>query len=242
MPASCIAAGTTTTANDGSCRTRQPSGPAGQVIASRPTSLPQYGRHQAHPDTRPFLGSGYLGEQHSTWVSVHTLIAGPIVRVGAGLRRTPALPSRCRGPPSEVERCSSVGERHPRFPALSSGGSVCRCHRHGRTRRLRATTQRAGADRSAEIEPYAWPMSVSRSQSTLSLSTNCTRRRDIAALNDYQEHGRFHPFTCGHGAAGEHAGGVSLVATADGWRCPFGDCDYTQDWAWTFMAASENAS
>jgi hypothetical protein len=63
----------------------------------------------------------------------------------------------------------------------------------------------------------------------------------VAALNEYQEHGHFHPFTCGRGADGTHVSGVSLVATADGWRCPFGDCDYTQGWAWTFMARENHS-
>ena len=52
----------------------------------------------------------------------------------------------------------------------------------------------------------------------------------VAALNDYQAAGWFHPFTC---PVFNHQ--ADLVATADGWICP--DCDYTQDWAWPFMAA-----
>jgi hypothetical protein len=65
----------------------------------------------------------------------------------------------------------------------------------------------------------------------------------VQALNHYQEHGSFHPFTCGHGAAASrrHAGGVSLVATPDGWHCPHGDCNYTQGWAWTFMARDNHS-
>jgi hypothetical protein len=59
---------------------------------------------------------------------------------------------------------------------------------------------------------------------------------EVAALNEYQDKGVFHPFTCGHGALGQHVSGVFLVATEAGWRCPFQDCEYTQDWAWSMMA------
>lgn len=62
-----------------------------------------------------------------------------------------------------------------------------------------------------------------------------------AALNNYQEHGPFHPFTCGHGQERQHEAGVSLVATAEGWHCPRDDCDYTQGWAWTFMARENHS-
>ena len=43
-----------------------------------------------------------------------------------------------------------------------------------------------------------------------------------------------HPFTC----CGEaHAlNSPTLIATADGWRCPRPECDYRQDWAHSFMA------
>lgn len=58
----------------------------------------------------------------------------------------------------------------------------------------------------------------------------------VAALNDYQVHGLGHPFTCGRGQSGEHASGISLVATTAGWRCPVGSCVYVQRWAWKFMA------
>jgi len=53
----------------------------------------------------------------------------------------------------------------------------------------------------------------------------------VAALNDFQKSGLFHPFTCG----GEHKRHVDLVATNDGWVCPDG-CGYTQDWAHAMMA------
>ena len=61
----------------------------------------------------------------------------------------------------------------------------------------------------------------------------------VVALNDYQTTRWFHPFTCGH-CRDLMVGGVPfreclLVATEAGWTCP--TCDYTQDWAWKFMAA-----
>ncbi|GAA3590896.1 hypothetical protein [Streptomyces osmaniensis] len=58
----------------------------------------------------------------------------------------------------------------------------------------------------------------------------------VTALNEFQQRGGIHPFTCG----GDHApGSPLLVAYADGWRCPqpYGEaCDYRQDWAHAFMA------
>lgn len=51
----------------------------------------------------------------------------------------------------------------------------------------------------------------------------------IAALNQFQADGRFHPYTCGNDST--HA---NLVATRDGWICP--DCDYRQAWAAVFQA------
>ena len=54
----------------------------------------------------------------------------------------------------------------------------------------------------------------------------------VVALNNRQNDGNFHPFTCGSGdrCGDSHAKteGI-LVATVRGWICPF--CDYTQDWA-----------
>jgi len=53
----------------------------------------------------------------------------------------------------------------------------------------------------------------------------------VVALNRFQQCGRFHPFTCGGNrkdAAHLDGEGV-LVATPEGWRCPY--CDYKQDWA-----------
>lgn len=51
----------------------------------------------------------------------------------------------------------------------------------------------------------------------------------VKHLNEYQNNDRFHPFTCGTVGCIE-----SLVATNAGWVCPRDD--YTQDWAWDFMA------
>lgn len=51
----------------------------------------------------------------------------------------------------------------------------------------------------------------------------------VKNLNDYQNSGRFHPFTCGNCRN-------DLVALNEGWTCPTPDCGYTQDWAHEFMA------
>lgn len=75
----------------------------------------------------------------------------------------------------------------------------------------------------------------------------------VANLNAYQKRGHFHPFTCGSGkrcvekikitynqpgvikqGLDELEVSTTLVATEAGWVCP--NCDYTQDWAWEFMA------
>lgn len=55
---------------------------------------------------------------------------------------------------------------------------------------------------------------------------------EVQSLNEYQHSGAFHPFTCGsgHRCDPQHLDGEGLlVATVDGWICPF--CDYRQDWA-----------
>ncbi len=51
----------------------------------------------------------------------------------------------------------------------------------------------------------------------------------VAALNEFQQAGKFHPFTCGNDSRHRE-----LFATCEGWICL--DCDYTQDWAHAFMA------
>ncbi len=53
----------------------------------------------------------------------------------------------------------------------------------------------------------------------------------VKSLNEYQPSGVFHPFTCG----GKNCRN-DLVATEAGWKCPDPNCDYTQDWAWSWMA------
>ena len=54
----------------------------------------------------------------------------------------------------------------------------------------------------------------------------------VEALNRHQKDPRLHPFTCGSGRRTDehHKDGQGiLVATADGWVCPW--CDYRQFWA-----------
>ena len=51
----------------------------------------------------------------------------------------------------------------------------------------------------------------------------------IAALNRQQHSGQVHPYTCGSGRRtdADHLDGEGvLVATEDGWVCPY--CDYRQ--------------
>ena len=55
----------------------------------------------------------------------------------------------------------------------------------------------------------------------------------VEALNEYQQGGWMHPFTCG-GTCRERLGiEAELVATEAGWVCE--TCDYTQDWAHPMM-------
>lgn len=56
----------------------------------------------------------------------------------------------------------------------------------------------------------------------------------VIALNEYQVRGDMHPFTCGK----EHDEPRNLIATESGWICLNATCDYTQNWAHAFMAAS----
>lgn len=56
----------------------------------------------------------------------------------------------------------------------------------------------------------------------------------IRSLNEFQDSGLMHPFTCAKC-------GSQLVAQSDGWVCssenfPEGNCNYTQNWAHDFMA------
>ena len=50
----------------------------------------------------------------------------------------------------------------------------------------------------------------------------------IECLNNYQNAGVVHPFTCGKNDCRD-----ILVATKDCWKCP--SCDYIQNWALDFM-------
>lgn len=54
----------------------------------------------------------------------------------------------------------------------------------------------------------------------------------VDSLNDYQQSGAFHPFTCGNDQC-RAANRSPLTATPHGWVHP---CGYTQNWAHTFMA------
>jgi len=57
----------------------------------------------------------------------------------------------------------------------------------------------------------------------------------VSKLNGFQQNPFAHPFTCGNRDSAVHNGQESLlVATSNGWICPH--CDYTQDWAWAWMA------
>lgn len=51
---------------------------------------------------------------------------------------------------------------------------------------------------------------------------------EVASLNEFQEHGNFHPFTCGICRK-------DLKATTEGWICPDVTCTYTQNWAHEWM-------
>lgn len=60
----------------------------------------------------------------------------------------------------------------------------------------------------------------------------------VAALNARQRDGSYHPFTCGGNRTdANHLDGEGvLVATPDGWVCPY--CDYRQNWAHAEMLES----
>jgi hypothetical protein len=61
-------------------------------------------------------------------------------------------------------------------------------------------------------------------------------QEQVKALSRYQQNKQVHPFTCGSGRRtdADHLDGEGvLVATPDGWKCPY--CDYRQDWAHEFM-------
>ena len=57
-------------------------------------------------------------------------------------------------------------------------------------------------------------------------------QEQVEALNRFQQSGHVHPYTCGSGRRtdADHLDGEGvLVATTEGWKCPY--CDYRQDWA-----------
>lgn len=60
-------------------------------------------------------------------------------------------------------------------------------------------------------------------------------RKQVAALNEFQQSKVMHPFTCGQRDLHPHNEGV-LLATRAGWRCPAYGCRYEQNWAHAFMA------
>ena len=51
----------------------------------------------------------------------------------------------------------------------------------------------------------------------------------IKSMNEFQQAGVMHPFTCGKCSN-------DLVATKEGWICPTEGCDYTQNWCHSFMS------
>lgn len=61
-------------------------------------------------------------------------------------------------------------------------------------------------------------------------------KEQVTQLNNYQNSGKFHPFTCGgeHCKRSEREDEGILIATEAGWVCPCGK--YTQQWAHKFMA------
>jgi hypothetical protein len=57
-------------------------------------------------------------------------------------------------------------------------------------------------------------------------------RDQIESLNEFQQSGFMHPFTCPNNHGSNEA--RTLRATHNGWTCP--NCEYTQGWAHDFMA------
>jgi len=65
--------------------------------------------------------------------------------------------------------------------------------------------------------------------------------QQIRKLNEFQNAGQFHPFTCDRKAVEcetnvtprDYSKDGVLIATKDGWVCPCGK--YTQNWAHKFM-------
>lgn len=53
-------------------------------------------------------------------------------------------------------------------------------------------------------------------------------QEQIKSLNEFQQSGYWHEFTCGNCRS-------TLEATETGWICKTEDCGYTQDWCHDFM-------
>lgn len=65
----------------------------------------------------------------------------------------------------------------------------------------------------------------------------------VDGLNTYQKSGVMHPFTCrnrdnNHPYESEYGDHGVLRARESGWYCIH--CEYTQNWAWAWMADPEN--
>jgi len=57
---------------------------------------------------------------------------------------------------------------------------------------------------------------------------------EVKSLNEYQNSGIFHPFTCGSDVRTEHEDGEGLlIATETGFYCPY--CDFRQSWCHPWM-------
>ena len=68
---------------------------------------------------------------------------------------------------------------------------------------------------------------MSDDRSLISVTDGPWTDEQVQGLNEYQEAGWFHPYTCGSDSHEHH---VNLRATPNGWVCP--ECPYTQGWAW----------
>lgn len=51
----------------------------------------------------------------------------------------------------------------------------------------------------------------------------------VKLLNEYQQRGEFHPYTCGNSNCRRDYPDAVLIATAEGWICSH--CPYRQNWA-----------
>ncbi len=66
-------------------------------------------------------------------------------------------------------------------------------------------------------------------------------KEQVKALNEYQQKGFFHPFTCCAYEGCKRGQDVNegiLIAAEEGWICPCGK--YKQNWAHAFMAEKHN--